>query len=360
VQRTVQTTRTNRFEGLFREHYPAVRAYASRRAPYELAQDVIAETFLIAWRRFDDLPSDPLPWLYGVARRVLANQRRSAGRGAALEKKLAFAGSDGTARPGRPGPWRRRAGPGRRGCLAGPHHRRSCGGARRARHRVPRLLALGAATAAVGLTLFLALDLFDSGTPGPDVVQKALAAVSSKNAIYHLVVFEDQSSTPEDPAIKDPNLRWRGRFFSESWFGPGYRLHTRSFRYDHGRRGRATSEIAGRSGICRERRCRMIGKGLQYDRRRNVARAIGIGPVAQSGPIGPASVTVNPFADPSARLRQALERHLLRVAGTTEVAGRTAYRLVSKVSRQGPAIFHVRAHIEYLVDAESYLPLEER
>jgi RNA polymerase sigma-70 factor (ECF subfamily) len=54
---------------------------------------VIAETFLIAWRRFDDLPSDPLPWLYGVARRVLANQRRSAGRGGALEKKLAFAGS---------------------------------------------------------------------------------------------------------------------------------------------------------------------------------------------------------------------------------------------------------------------------
>jgi RNA polymerase sigma-70 factor (ECF subfamily) len=81
VQRTVQTTRTSRFEGLFREHYPAVRAYVSRRAPYELAQDVIAETFLIAWRRFDDLPSDPLPWLYGVARRLLANQRRSAGRG---------------------------------------------------------------------------------------------------------------------------------------------------------------------------------------------------------------------------------------------------------------------------------------
>ena len=132
------------------------------------------------------------------------------------------------------------------------------------------------------------------------------------------------------------------------------------FRYDHGRRGRATSEVAGRSGICRGRRCRMVGNGLVYDRRRNVARPIGIGPVADTGPIGPASVTVNPFADPSTRLRQALERHLLRVAGTTEVGGRKAYRLVSKVSRQGPAMFHVRAHVEYLVDAETYLPLEER
>jgi hypothetical protein len=207
------------------------------------------------------------------------------------------------------------------------------------RSRVPRLLAAGAATALAGLALFLALDLFDSGTPGPDVVQKALAAVSSKNAIYHLVVFEDQSSTPEDPAIRDPNLRWRGRSFSESWFGPGYRLHTTMFRYDHGRRGRATSEVAGRSGICRGRRCRMVGNGLVYDRRRNVARPIGIGPVADTGPIGPASVTVNPFTDPSTRLRQALERHLLRVAGTTEVGGRKAYRLVSKVSRQGPAMF---------------------
>jgi RNA polymerase sigma-70 factor (ECF subfamily) len=39
----------------------------------------LAETFLVAWRRLDDVPDDPLPWLYRVARRVLANQRRSAG-----------------------------------------------------------------------------------------------------------------------------------------------------------------------------------------------------------------------------------------------------------------------------------------
>ena len=74
---------------MFREHYPAVRAYALRRAPRESAQDVVSETFLIAWRRLEDVPDDALPWLYGVARRVLSNQRRSIGRAAALEQRVA-------------------------------------------------------------------------------------------------------------------------------------------------------------------------------------------------------------------------------------------------------------------------------
>jgi RNA polymerase sigma factor (sigma-70 family) len=90
-------TRGQRFEGLFQENYPLVRAYALRRAAPEAAQDVVAETFLVAWRRLEDVPDDALPWLYGVARRVLANQRRSADRGAALEQRIAEA-------PAAPGP----------------------------------------------------------------------------------------------------------------------------------------------------------------------------------------------------------------------------------------------------------------
>jgi RNA polymerase sigma-70 factor, ECF subfamily len=83
----VKPTRDAIFEGLFRDNYAAVRAYALRRASGDVAQDVVAETFLVAWRRLDD----PLAWLYGVARRVLANERRSAGRRAALEGRLATA-----------------------------------------------------------------------------------------------------------------------------------------------------------------------------------------------------------------------------------------------------------------------------
>ena len=86
---SVERTREDRFEELFREHYGAVRGYALRRAARELAQDAVSETFLVAWRRLDDVPADALPWLFGVARRVLANQRRSAARSSALEQRLA-------------------------------------------------------------------------------------------------------------------------------------------------------------------------------------------------------------------------------------------------------------------------------
>jgi RNA polymerase sigma-70 factor (ECF subfamily) len=81
---------------MFREHHAGVRAYALRRAPAELAQDAVAETFLVAWRRLDDVPADALPWLYGVARRTLANQRRSAVRGEALAERIASTTSIGT------------------------------------------------------------------------------------------------------------------------------------------------------------------------------------------------------------------------------------------------------------------------
>ena len=94
----VERTREDRFEELFREHYRAVRGYAPRRASGDLAQDAVSETFLVAWRRLDDVPADPLPWLYGVARRVLANQRRSIYRGSALERRLAATAGASAAR----------------------------------------------------------------------------------------------------------------------------------------------------------------------------------------------------------------------------------------------------------------------
>jgi RNA polymerase sigma-70 factor (ECF subfamily) len=89
-----QTTndRDAEFGRLFRSHHAAIFAFARRRADAALAQDVTAETFAIAWRRWDDLPHDrPLPWLYGVARLTLANLQRSERRQHALAEALALA-----------------------------------------------------------------------------------------------------------------------------------------------------------------------------------------------------------------------------------------------------------------------------
>ena len=78
-----------RFARTFEEHFRAVSAYALRRTSPAEAEDAVAETFLVAWRRFDELPEEPKPWLLGIARRVLANQRRAARRRHALAERVA-------------------------------------------------------------------------------------------------------------------------------------------------------------------------------------------------------------------------------------------------------------------------------
>ncbi len=83
--------RGTRFDALFAAHFAAVRAYVVRRSGGAPADDVLSETFLVAWRRLDSVPEDGLPWLLGVARRVLANQRRGEARRAALIGRLADA-----------------------------------------------------------------------------------------------------------------------------------------------------------------------------------------------------------------------------------------------------------------------------
>jgi len=66
-----------------------VLAYALRRAKTDAdAEDAAAETFAIAWRKIDVIPADALPWLLAVARRVIANQRRSGRRRAWLIERL--------------------------------------------------------------------------------------------------------------------------------------------------------------------------------------------------------------------------------------------------------------------------------
>jgi RNA polymerase sigma-70 factor (ECF subfamily) len=77
---------------LYRAHAAAVRAYVARRARGDEVDDVVAEVFLVAWRRLEVVPDDGLPWLLGVGRRVLANRRRGQARQRALRAKLESAG----------------------------------------------------------------------------------------------------------------------------------------------------------------------------------------------------------------------------------------------------------------------------
>lgn len=81
--------REARLESLMREHSARVFAYACNRgARCTEAEDVVAEVFLVCWRRLDDVPTLALPWILGVARKVLANQRRSRNRQTALRTRI--------------------------------------------------------------------------------------------------------------------------------------------------------------------------------------------------------------------------------------------------------------------------------
>ena len=69
------------FRRVFDEHYSELRRFALRRIENRSAiDDVLAETFAIAWRRRAGLPDSPGPWLAGVCLRVIANHRRSVRR----------------------------------------------------------------------------------------------------------------------------------------------------------------------------------------------------------------------------------------------------------------------------------------
>ena len=84
----------DRFERIYRENFRAVLRFAVARIDPERAKDVAAETFLVAWRRLDEVPAEPRPWLLGVARKVIAGQFRSESRRDALALRLEVERSD--------------------------------------------------------------------------------------------------------------------------------------------------------------------------------------------------------------------------------------------------------------------------
>ncbi len=79
-----------RFTGLYERHYRLIRDFCRRRVAADLVDDVVAETFLTAWRRVEDVPDgeEALLWLYRVAYRVVGHQWRTVTRRRRLEDRL--------------------------------------------------------------------------------------------------------------------------------------------------------------------------------------------------------------------------------------------------------------------------------
>lgn len=87
---TGRPSEDTRFRAVYDAHYGAVRNYCLRRLPVDDVGDAMAEVFTVIWRRLESVPAteDALPWIYAIARNVLANHRRASRRSARLSAKL--------------------------------------------------------------------------------------------------------------------------------------------------------------------------------------------------------------------------------------------------------------------------------
>jgi len=80
--------RRARFEALAAEVVEPVRRFLARRTDPDTADDVLADVLLVCWRRLDEVPDQPLPWVYGVARLCLANVERGVRRQRRLAARI--------------------------------------------------------------------------------------------------------------------------------------------------------------------------------------------------------------------------------------------------------------------------------
>lgn len=77
------------FGRLVRREETRLREYLARRVPPDAVDDVLADVLLVAWRRRDEMPAEPLPWLFGVAAKTLSTRWRSEARREALVDRVA-------------------------------------------------------------------------------------------------------------------------------------------------------------------------------------------------------------------------------------------------------------------------------
>jgi len=95
-----------RFEALYTGSYQEISGYVRRRVPPDAADDVVAQVFTVAWRRFGQVPSPPQDrlWLFGVARNCAAEHHRAATRRLRLRTRLSQEPAAVAHAPGAGGP----------------------------------------------------------------------------------------------------------------------------------------------------------------------------------------------------------------------------------------------------------------
>jgi RNA polymerase sigma-70 factor, ECF subfamily len=76
TQQDVRTTPTSAFEPFYRKHYDAISRYIARRVPPSSHDEVVASTFVVAWRKFANVSDPSLTWLYRIASYEVAHERR--------------------------------------------------------------------------------------------------------------------------------------------------------------------------------------------------------------------------------------------------------------------------------------------
>ena len=77
-----------RFQALYAQHHARVYAYAVSRVGRQLADEVVSEVFLVAWRRLADVPAPALPWLLTVARNTACSQFRGSARQRSISAEM--------------------------------------------------------------------------------------------------------------------------------------------------------------------------------------------------------------------------------------------------------------------------------
>lgn len=99
---TTSSDPSEQFRALYAEAGPAVLRFVRRRCGPDRADDVVAEVFLVVWRRWSELPAreaDRRAWIFGVARNTLANDIRGARRQEGLAVRIAAARAEGLSGP---------------------------------------------------------------------------------------------------------------------------------------------------------------------------------------------------------------------------------------------------------------------